>query len=635
MNIPPRKFLIAPLFFWVLLFSCQNKSSTEAEIAGAEEIATLPMNRISLDDLQAFSETGDNWSIAGNVESDYQTAQSMDIVEGDGVLVNNPSGEAGKNLFTELEHGDLELKLEFLVPKGSNSGIYFQGRYETQILDSWKVDDPQFSDVGGIYQRWDDSLDEGDRGYEGSAPTVNAALAPGLWQEYHILFRAPRFDDAGNKVKNARFEWVYLNGVLVQEDVEVTGPTRAAAFDKEVPAGPLMLQGDHGPVAFRNIEYKTYSQTDSITLGEMNYTVYEYEDDRTPVNFDELTVIEEGVTDHFNITELSPVNEHYATTFSGEIEVPTTGEYLFETFIRNGGNLYIDGELLIENTGEYDSQRFGNTIHLTKGTHQLDVTHFQIIWTSEISINYEGPNIEKRPLVGQSSQPEGNQSQLPLAVEVNSKYPELIGGFFNYGGKKRTHVLSVGHQQGVHYSYDLKKSAFLSVWRDPFADVTKVWRGRGLEQLLVPLNAAIESGAGIPLINLNTSEGLVNEGESSIKGVKQYRLNENGQPVFVTQVDGIVIEDHTGPDGEGTGLVRTLNYYSDDSIGKKAARLAQGNSVELLKNGLFRINGKYYIRILNDGGEEPVIQKNNNLEVLLISVLRIGDSSEVQYQIIW
>jgi hypothetical protein len=150
-----------------------------------------------------------------------------------------------------MEHGDVLAHIEFMVPKGSNSGVYFMGRYEIQVLDSFGVEQPQHSDCGGIYQRWDDNRDP--KGYEGRPPRVNAARAPGEWQVFDVVFRAPRFDANGKKTANAMFVRVVHNGVVVHENEEVTGPTRAALFNDEKPKGPLMLQGDHGPVAYRNI----------------------------------------------------------------------------------------------------------------------------------------------------------------------------------------------------------------------------------------------------------------------------------------------------------------------------------------------------------------------------------------------
>ena len=80
--------------------------------------------------------------------------------------------------------------------------------------------------------------------------------APGEWQTLDVIFRAPRFDSDGKKTRSARFDKVVLNGQIIHEDVEVKTPTGHAWRLKEVARGPILLQGDHGPVAFRNIRVK-------------------------------------------------------------------------------------------------------------------------------------------------------------------------------------------------------------------------------------------------------------------------------------------------------------------------------------------------------------------------------------------
>ena len=104
------------------------------------------------------------------------------------------------------------------------------------------------SDCGGIYHRWIDN-----KGVGGSAPSRNASRRPGEWQSYQIWFRAPRFDASGKKTENAKFLRVLYNGLSVQNNVECDGPTRAGMNHPEAATNPIMLQGDHGPVAFRNI----------------------------------------------------------------------------------------------------------------------------------------------------------------------------------------------------------------------------------------------------------------------------------------------------------------------------------------------------------------------------------------------
>ena len=212
---------------------------------------------LPLTTLTRFRAPSKNWQITGSV-SGNPASVSLTHGPGTGILLNRPIGKPYNpfdNLITTWEHGDLHLDLDFMLPKQSNSGIYFQGRYEVQLFDSWGVTSPTYIDCGAIYERWDESRGKGREGFEGSAPRVNAARQPGQWQHLTVDFEAPRFDAAGHKIRNARFVQVILNGQLIQQDVLVSGPTRSAITETETPKGPLMIQGDHGAVAFRNIDY--------------------------------------------------------------------------------------------------------------------------------------------------------------------------------------------------------------------------------------------------------------------------------------------------------------------------------------------------------------------------------------------
>jgi hypothetical protein len=177
-------------------------------------------------DLSHWTGNTGEWMVVGQATMDPANPQKLATKPGTGVLVNGPTGRTC-NLFGAT-HGDVEAHVEFMVPKGSNSGVYFLGRYEIQILDSWGVEHPKYGDCGGIYQRW-----ENDKGFEGHAPRVNASRKPGEWQSFDVIFRAPRFDAAGKKTADAKFVKVAHNGVVVHENVEVTGPTRAAAFNDD------------------------------------------------------------------------------------------------------------------------------------------------------------------------------------------------------------------------------------------------------------------------------------------------------------------------------------------------------------------------------------------------------------------
>lgn len=229
-------------------------SLTLSVLAVAAVVSAGETDQISLvgKDMSAWREPTGSWQIVGNAETDPTNPRRLLTDPGDGVLISTPMGGT-RHLFSRFEHGDVEAHIEFMIPKGSNSGIYFQGRYEIQICDSWGAKKLQVSSCGGIYQRWRDGC-----GFEGSIPATNASRPPGEWQTFDVIFRAPVFDADGKKIANARFEKVIFNGVVIHStDVELTGPTRSApCYKDERPVAPLMLQGDHGPVAYRNIRLK-------------------------------------------------------------------------------------------------------------------------------------------------------------------------------------------------------------------------------------------------------------------------------------------------------------------------------------------------------------------------------------------
>jgi hypothetical protein len=170
------------------------------------------------------------------------------------IFVNGPSGKTG-NLITSARFRDVEFTCEFLLAERSNSGVKFNGMYEIQLLDSFGKQSEELtgSDCGGIYPRGE-SLPQYHTIDRGTPPRVNASRRPGQWQELYVSFRSPRFDAQGKKTENARFLKVILNHSVIHENVEVRSPTGSAWRKvKEVPQGPILLQGDHGPVAFRKL----------------------------------------------------------------------------------------------------------------------------------------------------------------------------------------------------------------------------------------------------------------------------------------------------------------------------------------------------------------------------------------------
>jgi len=157
-------------------------------------------------------------------------------------IVNGKEGKA-PNLVTDEKFGSFELYLEFLLAKGSNSGVFLHGLYEIQIFDSYGYDGPlTVGDAGGIYDH--------------VPPARNAARPPGEWQSLRIWFQAPQFDSTGKMMAKPKVLRVLLNETPVQENVELQHPTTSHMNISPAPRNPIMLQGDHGPVAIRNIYVK-------------------------------------------------------------------------------------------------------------------------------------------------------------------------------------------------------------------------------------------------------------------------------------------------------------------------------------------------------------------------------------------
>ncbi|MEX0684952.1 MAG: DUF1080 domain-containing protein [Balneolales bacterium] len=164
----------------------------------------------------------------------------------DGIMTVNPGSG---NIRTKEAFGDIQLHIEWHTPKEivgegqgrGNSGIFLQGRYEIQILDSYDNKTYPNGQAGSVYKQ--------------HIPLVNASIPPGEWQTYDIIFTAPIFKDDGRLAKPA-YVTILHNGVLIQNHVEVKGPTKYIGlpeYEKHSEKLPIVLQDHTNHVSFRNI----------------------------------------------------------------------------------------------------------------------------------------------------------------------------------------------------------------------------------------------------------------------------------------------------------------------------------------------------------------------------------------------
>ena len=155
------------------------------------------------------------------------------------------------NIQTKERFGDCQLHIEWKTPKkdvregkegqqNGNSGIYIMGKYEVQVLNSY-INKTDFNRMAGSI-------------YNQHAPLVNSSVKPGKWQTYDIIFTAPRFNSDGSVKTYGRLT-VFHNGVLIQNNSKIEGPTQAYSQKYRItePELPLMLQDHSNKVSYRNI----------------------------------------------------------------------------------------------------------------------------------------------------------------------------------------------------------------------------------------------------------------------------------------------------------------------------------------------------------------------------------------------
>lgn len=533
---------------------------------------------IPLTDLSAFDQPSKNWTIEQAVFSTYADT-ALQVSTGKGVLVNTLRG--GKyhrtdDLKSKMQHGDIRLLVDFMLPKGMNSGIYLQGRYEVQLYDSWGKKTVKYSDCGGIYERWDDNRGKGKEGYEGYAPRQNASKAPGLWQTLEIDFQAPRFDANGKKIANAIFKKVILNGLVVQENIEVSGMTRGAIFDKEAPFGPILIQGDHGPVAFRNLRYETYEKP-TASLGEVSYDYYtgKFTDPIIPTT----KPVSSGKIPALTYRVI-PVNNDYLIHYKAELTIPEDDNYEFQTYWTGSGELKVDGVVLNKGAHWFNEMVPASTF-LKAGKHALEIIHIKDFPWGPKALGLQVKRIGARlvSLHDRTSLLDPDAVGL-IEVKANAE-PVLQRSFAFHQGKKKTHVIHVGEPAGLHYSYDLKQGAILQVWRGKFLDATQMWDNRGEPQTSEPLGLTVVQDGKFPLVLAHQAQP-----DSTDLVYKGYRL-EAGLPIFMYEWPAakLRVEDRIQPAGNGLKRTLTLVGASPQKSDVEAV-LATGHHLSILQNGL-------------------------------------------------
>jgi hypothetical protein len=587
--------------------------NTQAQKANSR-LLDLPLNS-----LEAFSQSASNWQIIGDVSGSYSDT-ILNTAKGTGMLYNAYTRAMQFNsahwLFSKIEHGDILLEFDFMIPKGSNSGIYLQSRYEVQINDSWGVKLPKHGDLGGIYERWKD-----DKGYEGKAPLKNASLAPGLWQHMEISFQAPRFDASGKKTQSAKFIYVKVNGITVHENIIVSGPTRAAAFEDEKAYAPIAFQGDHGVIAIKNLRYAEQEEL-KVGISGIQYAYFE-KSAKTPEQAAKTKPTSSGTATALD-SRLASARDLFYLQFEGKLKLPVKDNYTFSMLYSGDASLEIDGKQVIAPTSNYLSgYPIVVTTMLDAGEHQFKLWIYKdLSWSPPgLSLFIEKPNSRAVALHTPASMPE--RIPAPLIAVQSDGSPELVRSFMAHNNRKLTHVLSVGDPHQVHYAYDLLQGGILQVWKGDFLNTTEMWYERGEPQTASAMGAVRTLKGNCPIYNPSLTKDSVVAYQ-----YKGYTLGGNGLPTFKYEYQNLKLHDEIQPMENRNGLSRTITIEGSQLENTKI-RIAQGATIKQINNGVYVVGDQAYFISMN-GSLSPTIENYLGEQVLVIPA-----KEKIQYNIIW
>jgi hypothetical protein len=587
--------------FLLLLFGLLGANAQ----SGFYDLSTLPLSN-----LEGFRTPNANWQIVGETSGSPE-AKILNSKAGTGVLFDN-FGEKflykkESDLYSALEHGDMYLELDFMLPQGSNSGIYLQSRYEVQLFDSWGTSHPKYQDNGAIYPRW---IEASKTNYEGHAPRVNASLAPGLWQHLQIQFQAPQFDAQGRKIKPAVFSKIVLNGITIHENVVLQGVTRGAVSETEVAKAPFRIQGDHGPVAFRNIKYALLNEFEA-PLKSLTYQYYEG-------NFEKFEALatakltREGKADRIDYTLADNVNK-MGLVFNGKIEIKEAANYQWILQRYGTAKLSVDGKEVLPSDWKLIGDPSIATTYLSAGEHTFTVSYLKnFSWRpTAAGLSLQKTNGKPIALHTRSSLPDPTPT--PLISLEPTQEPKLLRCFYQHFKKKKTHVIMVGDPKGFHYAYDLNQGALLQAWRGEFANVTEMWYERGEPQTAAAMGAGVLFTGRCPLAIDGLPDTLDQQKDLLYRG---YQLSADRYPAFMYQYNGLDFSESFRPSANAQALERVTTIKNP--AGKKFSyRAVQGNEITSLGNGLYAVDGQsYYVRVADPAGFKVVVNRGQKELIL-------------------
>ncbi|MGD8177414.1 family 16 glycoside hydrolase [Marinimicrobium sp. ARAG 43.8] len=439
----------------------------------------LVMSAVSLPALSLVSTPFD-------VKAPWEWVQSVDGAEASdensaNVLLFSEETEA-EPLLSQQSLGDSIVSLEVWLAEDASAGLYLQGRYEIVLAPSDGNAKNEVSDMGALAPRWSEHREP--QAYAGVIPSSNAAKAAGEWQTVEIRFRAPRYNEAGQKTDSALFLEVTVNGETVQRNTIATGFTRGSINAWETSSGPLMLKVHKGPVAVRNVSV-AHADFGSVTLPT------ESGGDTNEKELQDFVALGEKTFKALGCSSCHAVNEGEASVRAGPnlfglFQNPARDRLVKEgdsdtRFTLKADRSYLhhsvrepDTEIAIGESGSNDGEAFMPIMPAysqdTLKDSELDAIGAYLTTLNPLSV--QGPVVQ---LVAEG----GPEAYDPLADGLQRLVldeAEVQRGPMQGTSGRAIHV---GLPNGVNYSFDPRVLGVVKLWQGGFLNMEGELRNRG------------------------------------------------------------------------------------------------------------------------------------------------------------
>jgi hypothetical protein len=443
---------------------------------------------------------------------------------------------------------------------------------------------------------------------------------PGLWQRAYVSYQAARNGQPAILNKLA------INDITIQEGQNLT----AGAMGGRQTGQPVQLAIQSGSATVRNIGVRPLAdRVVANWTGPITYRLVG-KDLWSKAEVEAQPAVKTGTLDQLDYNVSYGQSGRFSILYTGKLNVPTAGTYIFDLQQGGGGGLWIDGQEVIKPIYHDLNDPESRQVPLTAGPHEVQVLFTRSWPRPGLGLFVSQPDTRPQPLHANGSLPE--VTPIAAVMAQPEPRPTLIRSFVQLPGEvtKRTHALSVGSQTGLHYTLDLNQMALVWAWKGDFADVTQMWYERGEPQLLRPAGVVIHTAprtalAPLPAATTAWPDSL----GTDVLAYKGLFLDKEGNPSAEYTLAGATVRDQVRP--MGSGLTRTLTL-SGTPTGTLYARLAAGTQVEEVAKGLYAVNDRsYFVRF--DPKAAVSVRQSGGQQELIMPVSMKNGSATVSYMI--